>query len=364
MNKKIKYMQRAIELAEQARGKCSPNPFVGAVIVQDGKIIGEGFTQAYGSDHAEVQAIKNCSQSPIGAEIYVTLEPCSHYGKTPPCALAIIESGIKKVFYGISDPNPLVAGKGNLMLINAGIEVEFGLCDDIINQQLEYYLTYITKKRPFVILKTATTLDGRIAAQDGSSRWISCETSRIRTHELRQEADAIITGIGTVIGDDPLLNVRLDNPYKQPVRVILDSNLSLPLSSQIAMTAHDQKTIIFSNSKILHAEKEKAIKALGIEIIKIASPSVNLKLETVLNELYKRKITMVMVESGSHINTSFLKAGLVDKIYAFIAPKLLGGDYTAWKNIGIESIDKALDLYNVKIEQIDQDILITAYTLQ
>jgi len=354
-------MKRAIELAENARGKCSPNPYVGAVIVKDGVIIGEGFTQAYGSDHAEVQAVKNCKTVCAGAEMYVTLEPCAHYGKTPPCAKAIIESGISKVFYGISDPNLLVAGKGQQMLEAAGIEVEHGFCFDEISKQLEYYLTYITKKRPFVILKTAVSMDGRIAAQDGTSRWISCETSRQKTHELRQEADAVITGIGTVLKDNPLLNVRLENPYKQPVRVVLDSRLSIPLIAQIVGTAHAHPTIVFCNAKKSNLRKEKALAELGIEIIKIESPPAFLRLETVLDELYKRKISVVMVEAGSGVNTSFLKAGLVDKLYMFIAPKLLGGEHTAWQNIGIDTIDKALDLQDVKLTQIDTDILITAY---
>ena len=391
-NNTLVYMQRAIELAEQARGKCSPNPFVGAVIVKDGRIIGSGFTQKYGSDHAEVQAIKNSTESCTGADIYVTLEPCSHYGKTPPCAKTIIESGISKVYYGISDPNPLVAGKGRQMLLDAGIEVEHGFCADVITQQLEYYLTYITKQRPFVFLKSGVTLDGRIAAKDGTSRWISCEESRTMTHELRMEADALITGIGTVKKDNPLLNVRLPKPYKQPVRIILDSKLSIPLISQIVATATEQETLIFMSAGHSNPAKEKALAELGLEIIKIPSaveqdadpaqtrtPTVEqdavpaqtkspakhspayLDLNLVLTELYNRKISVVMVEAGSRVNTSFLKAGLVDKLYMFIAPKLLGGDHFAWHDIGIENIEQALNLRDMQTKQVGADTLFTGY---
>ncbi len=364
MDKTTLYMRRAIELAEQARGKCSPNPFVGAVIVKDGKIVGEGFTQKYGFDHAEVQAIKQAGKQCRNAEIYVTLEPCAHYGKTPPCAKAIIESGIKKVYYGIDDPNPLVAGKGRQMLTESGIIVEYGFCAEEITHQLEYYLTYITKQRPFVFLKTAITLDGRIAAMDGTSRWISCEASRNRTHELRQEADAVLTGIGTVLKDNPLLNVRLDNPYKQPVRVILDAKLSIPLIAKIVQTASEHKTLIFTSSTTKNIRKEKALTELGLEICRLKSCKGYLDLNLVMQELYNRKIGVVMIEAGARVNSSFLKAGLVDKIYAFLAPKLLGGAYTALHDIGIESIDKAIDLQNMQIEQIDKDILITAYPNQ
>jgi diaminohydroxyphosphoribosylaminopyrimidine deaminase/5-amino-6-(5-phosphoribosylamino)uracil reductase len=361
MDKQTRYMQRAIALAEQARGKCSPNPFVGALIVKNDSIIGEGFTQAYGCDHAEVQAIKNSSQDCYGAEIYVTLEPCSHYGKTPPCAKAIIESGIKAVYIGITDPNTLVNGKGIQMLKDAGIKVESGFCADIITQQLEYYLTYITKRRPFVILKTATTLDGRIAAEDGSSRWISCEEARAKTHELRQEADVVLTGIGTILKDNPLLNVRLPHPYKQPLRVILDSHLSMPVTSNIALTATEYPTLILTLTSTTNPEKEKALQELGIEICHLESDTNQLDLTKVLSELHHRKKSLIMVEAGNRINTSFLQAGLVDKLYVFIAPKLLGGNNFAWNSLGISNITQAMLLNNMKYEQIGTDILVTAY---
>lgn len=361
MDKTTRYMQRAFELAELARGRCSPNPFVGAVIVKNDTIIGEGFTQPYGSDHAEVQAIKHCTESCRDAEMYITLEPCSHYGKTPPCAKAIIESGIKSVYIGITDPNPLVKGKGIQMLKDAGITVETGFLEDVITRQLEYYLTYITRQKPFVILKSAISLDGRIAAQDGSSRWISGTESRQKTHELRQEVDAIITGIGTVLKDNPLLNVRLDNPYKQPIRVVLDAKLSIEPSSNIAQSAHQQKTLVFSSSKYTSSEKVKPLEQSGIEVVILNENEPFLNLSQVLTELYNRKISVVMVEAGTQINTSFILSRLVDKFVIFIAPKLLGGTQLAWQDIDIDNIKDALNLTNMEIMPSGTDLMLTAY---
>jgi diaminohydroxyphosphoribosylaminopyrimidine deaminase/5-amino-6-(5-phosphoribosylamino)uracil reductase len=361
MNNHLSFMQRAVDLAEQARSMCSPNPLVGAVIVKNGSIIGQGWTQSYGSYHAEVQAIKNCIGDCTDADIYVTLEPCSHYGMTPPCAKAIIESGIKAVYIGITDPNPLVSGKGIQMLQEAGIHVETGFLADIITKQLEAYLTYITKQRPFVILKTAVSLDGRLAAADGSSQWITCEQSRKRVHELRQSADAILTGIGTVLKDDPMLNVRLENPYKQPLRVILDANLSIPLLSKIALSAKEYKTLIFTGTAAANSTKETQLQALGIDVCRVISEQDQLDLPAVLTELYNRKIQLVMVEAGTTLNSAFLKAGLVDKLVMFIAPRLLGGSRLAWQDIGIDNLEQSLHLKEVEYTKVGSDILLTGY---
>jgi diaminohydroxyphosphoribosylaminopyrimidine deaminase/5-amino-6-(5-phosphoribosylamino)uracil reductase len=350
-----------MQLAEQARGKCSPNPFVGAVIVKQDKIIGEGYTQAYGSDHAEVQAIKNCSKNCSGADMYVTLEPCSHYGKTPPCALAIIDSGIKQVYIGIKDPNPLVSGQGINLLSAAGIAVKTGLLADLITRQLEYYLTYITQNRPFIFLKSALSLDGRIAAQDGSARWISCEASRARTHELRREADAVLTGIGTVLSDDPMLNVRLSDPGKQPLRVVLDSQLRIPLKSALVSSARDFKTLVFTSMQTHDKAKISALAAAGVEVCPVGKTSSGLDLHQVLAELKSRQIQVVMLEAGSAVNTSFLAARLVDKLFLFQAPLLLGGERLAWNRIGVDNIAQALKLAEVTSEPCGTDTLISAY---
>lgn len=363
MNEELKFMQRAFELAENARGRCSPNPFVGAVIVKNARIIGEGWTQAYGSDHAEVQALKNCTEDCHGADMFVTLEPCSHYGKTPPCAEAVIDAGIARVFIGIEDPNPLVSGKGIRLLKEAGIEVKSGLLAKEISRQLECYLTYITKRRPFVLLKTAVSLDGRIAAEDGSSRWISCEESVKEVHKLREEADAILTGSGTVLQDDPLLNVRLENPIKQPLRVILDAHYQVPETSQIVQTAKQYPTLIFTDAAYSNPAKEQALLIAGIEICKLPAYNGLFDLKSVLDELYKRQVQFVLLETGSRLNTSFLKAGLIDKIVMFIAPKLLGGKHLAWNEIGIDNIANALPLKDLECKQSGIDLRVTAYPI-
>ncbi len=361
MDKHLAYMRRAFELAENARGRCSPNPFVGAVIVKDGRIIGEGWTQAYGSDHAEVQALKNCPAGCAGAAMYVTLEPCSHFGKNPPCANAIIESGIGEVYIGIQDPNPLVCGQGIRLLREAGILVQSGLLADQITRQLEYHITYVTQNRPFVILKSAVSLDARVSASDGSSRWISCEESRQRTHELRREADAVITGSGTVLKDDPLLNVRLPDPYKQPLRVVLDSRGRIPLTSQIARTAKDYKTLVFTSPGWNDAKQEAALAALGIEFCRIPAPTGQLDLSQALAELHRRRISVVLLEAGPTLNTAFLRARLVDKLIVFIAPKLLGGNQLAWQDLGIANIGQALNLKDMEICPSGCDLQLSGY---
>ena len=243
-------MELAIELAEQGRGKTSPNPFVGAVVVKEGKVIGTGFTKPYGDDHAEVQALKNCIESPQGADLYVTLEPCSHYGKTPPCAEAIIKAGIKNVYAGIRDPNPKVDGNGFETLRQANVNVEYPFCENIISKQLEYYLHWVVTGKPFVILKNAVSLDGKIAANNGSSKWITNELSRNKVHQLRHEVDAVVTTINTVKQDNPILNVRLDEVYKHPIRVILDPHIEIDPNSNICKTASEYQTIIFYDNKM------------------------------------------------------------------------------------------------------------------
>ncbi len=361
MVKARKFMLRAIELAENGRGICSPNPFVGAVIVKDGKIIGEGFTQTCGSDHAEIQALKNACGSCDGAEMYVTLEPCCHFGKTPPCTQAIINSGIRKVWIGIIDPNPLVYGKGLTELFNAGIEVQSGLLADKITTQLEYYLTYMTRKRPFVILKTAVSLDGRIAAENNTSKWITSEISRIKVHSLRNEVDVILTGIGTVRQDNPQLDVRLVPPKKQPVRIAIDPLLEIPLRSNLIVTAKKQKTILITSSQNAEHKKVISLQQKGAEIIFLQTDNGFFDVSEILQSLYRLNFSVIMIEAGSGINSAFLKAGLVDKLIVFVAPKLLGGQKPAWENLGISTLTEAVNLKNLQIEKIDGDLLITAY---
>ncbi|MDD4148197.1 MAG: bifunctional diaminohydroxyphosphoribosylaminopyrimidine deaminase/5-amino-6-(5-phosphoribosylamino)uracil reductase RibD, partial [Candidatus Cloacimonetes bacterium] len=253
------YMKLAIRKAEESRGKCSPNPFVGAIIVKDGKTVGEGSTMPYGKDHAEIVAIREAGEQAKGATMYVSLEPCCHTGKTPPCTEAIIASGIKRVVVGIVDPNPLMCGKGIERLKNTGIEVEYGFFEESINEQLEYYLCYMNKKRPFVIWKTALSLDGKFAASDGSSRWITNPASRRQVHKVRSEVEVVMAGINSVSKDNAMLNVRGMRKVKQPLRVVLDPYLDIREDSILAKSAKEYPAML-----LYHTAEESKVQALNM----------------------------------------------------------------------------------------------------
>jgi len=358
MSANLTLMQTAIEIAETGRGKTSPNPFVGCVIVKDGEIVGKGVTQKCGSDHAEIQAIKSAIDKSRGSEMYVTLEPCCFQGRTPACTEAIIKAGIRKVYIGIKDPNPRVNGNGIKQLEAAGIEVEEGMKEAEIKIQLEYYLTNMKKQRPFVILKTAITLDGYTAGEDGSSKWISGEQSRSIVHELRSEVDAIITGIGTVVKDDPELNNRNEINCKQPVRVVLDNNLRIPLESKLVKSSLQQSTIVFCNK---NADDSKALELgeMGVEVIKL--PLDRLDAAEVLAELYAREISVVMLEAGETLSSSFERQGLIDKYYFFIAPQILGNGKKIFSLSEHKEMNQRHLLQYQSVSRIGDDILITAY---
>ena len=355
------FMKRALRLAENARGLCSPNPFVGAVLVKKGKVIGEGWTQEYGSDHAEIQALKMAGENARGAEMYVTLEPCSHQGKTPPCTKAIIAAGIKRVFIGILDPNPLVNGRGVSRLREAGIEVVIGFMAPKIETQLESYLCRVLKKRPFVIWKAALSLDGKYAAQDGSSRWISGEISRKRVHRLREASYVVLTGIGTVLADDPMLNVRLPKSRHQPLRCVLDPGLRLPLDSKLAKTAQNIPTSVFCINGMENTEKALTLKKLGLKVFPVTVGDVGLDLNQVLQQLFELGHSQVFLESGSNLASSFFAQGLVDKIHIFLAPKLIGGERGILSELDLPNISQAISLRKLSTRKSGEDIEIIAY---
>ena len=353
------YMREALRIATKARGRTSPNPMVGAVIVKDGRIIAEGWHRQAGTPHAEVHALKMAGNLAKGATLYVTLEPCSHFGRTPPCANAIIQAGIRKVVAAMSDPNPKVAGRGFQILRDAGIEVEVGICEDEARKLNEVFLKWVTTDKPFVTLKTAMSLDGKIATSTGQSQWITSETSRRRVHELRDIHDGIMVGIGTILADNPSLTTRIEGG-KNPVRIIVDSNARTPLNSNVVIDGQ-AKTII-SVTKNAPTARLLSLTSAGVEII-VAGDGANVDLNLLMNEIAKREITSIFVEGGGTLNFSLLEAGLVDKVYAFIAPKIIGGGeaLTSVEGEGFKNLANAIQLKDISTEMIDNDVLISGY---
>lgn len=373
----IEYMQRAIELAKRGAGFVNPNPMVGCVVVKDGAIISEGYHEYYGGFHAERNALTKkdvCDTSLQGATLYVTLEPCCHHGKTPPCTDIIIEKGIKKVVVGLLDPNPLVAGKGISILRNAGIEVVTGIEEDKIKELNKVFLKYIKTKRPYVILKTAMTLDGKIASYTGDSKWITNEKSRELVHKLRSEMMGIVAGIGTVKSDDPMLNCRLasqqttDNGQqtlstvlvRQPIRIIVDTKASIPMESQIVKTAKEYRTILaVGNCQSVIGDLEM-IRSHGVEILSCEEKDGHVDINDLMIKLGVIGIDSLLLEGGSSLNAAFLQANCVDEVNAFIAPKIIGGEHSKSPigGKGIEFMKDAITLKDIEIEQIESDLLI------
>jgi diaminohydroxyphosphoribosylaminopyrimidine deaminase/5-amino-6-(5-phosphoribosylamino)uracil reductase len=356
------FFQRAYELAEQGRKISGINPFVGAVIVKDGRIIGEGFTQPCGKNHAEIEALKNATEPVEGAELYVTMEPCCHQGRTPPCTDSIIKAGIVRVYAGITDPNPEVNGKGFDTLKAAGIEVHKGFWTEKIERQLERYLTLRKKHRPFVIMKNAVTLDGKIATSSGDSRWITSPESREYVHQLRKEAEVVVTGINTVIKDDPLFNIRLGDKSEPILRIILDSYLRIPLKSNIVKSAARIPTIIYKREDYENRSKEDKLTGKKITIGSLAAVDKNyLSLVALMRELNTLEVHTIMVEAGTELSSSFIRQKLVDKIYYFVAPKILGGKNSVFNALQIDTLERAIRLKPDKIEHIGDDLLVIGY---
>ena len=383
-------MQRAIALAKKGAGFVNPNPMVGCVVVKDNEIITEGYHEYYGGFHAERNALTNCNSDCSGATLYVTLEPCCHYGKTPPCTEIIIEKGIKKVVVGLLDPNPLVAGKGIKILEDAGIEVVTGVEVDKIKELNKVFLKYIKTKRPYVLLKTAMTLDGKIASYTGDSKWITNEKSRQLVHKLRSEMMGIVAGIGTVKADDPMLNCRIegqqstDNSQQslttkvhQPIRIIVDTKASISLDSNIVKTANEYRTILavsrqqsaVSNQQSAiscqqsangQQSKVEMLKSLNVEILYCEEKDGHVDINDLVIKLGQKGIDSLLLEGGATLNAAFLQAGCVDEVYAFIAPKIIGGEHSKSPvgGQGIELMKDAIMLKDIKIETFDNDILI------
>lgn len=354
------YMNLAINVAKAGVGQTTPNPVVGAVIVNGGRVVGIGAHLKAGEPHAEVHAVRMAGEKAQNATAYVTLEPCSHHGKTPPCADLLITSKVKRVVVATTDPNPLVAGKGIAKLKAAGIEVEVGVCKEQADALNAVFFHYLDKKRPYVTLKSATTLDGKIATVTGESKWITGEAARQDVHLYRSIHDAILVGVNTVLMDNPSLTTRLPNGTgKNPIRVILDSKLRTPLDSQIVNDGKAETWIIVSNQVNQEKMNEFSGKK-GVRIIQLQED--NLAISTMLTRLGEEGISSIFVEGGAEVNGSFLKEKAINQVIVYLAPKLFGGKQapTAIGGSGIESIDDSLQLTIKSVEQLGEDVKIIA----
>lgn len=356
MNDK-QFMKQAIDLAAAAKGLTSPNPTVGAVIVQDSEVVGYGAHTQAGGPHAEVLAIEMAGEQTNGATLYVTLEPCSHYGKTPPCVEQIIRAGIKCVHVSMQDPNPLVSGKGIELLREAKIDVLTGLYEKEARLLNEDWVKYITLGLPFITVKTAMSLDGKIATRTGNSKWITAEVSRENVHRLRHENDAIMVGAGTVIADDPSLTTRGVEAGRNPLRIIIDANLDIPLTAKV-ISDNKAETWIFTNLD-LATEKAQELLELGVKVYAIQPD----RLIEVFKLLGEHEITSVLIEGGSELIGSLFDQRLIDKYITFIAPKLIGGRdaITSIGGIGIANMSEAVTINEIKYDKVGEDICISGY---
>ena len=354
------YMHEALRLAERGMGFASPNPMVGAVIVRDGEIIGRGYHKKYGDLHAERDAFAYCDSRGIdckGADMYVTLEPCCHHGKQPPCTETIIAHGIRKVFIGSSDPNPLVAGKGTAILREHDIEVTEGVLKGECDRLNEIFFHYITTGLPFVTMKYAMTMDGKIACYTGESKWITGETARLHVQHERLRHSAIMVGVGTVLADDPMLTCRVENG-RDPYRIICDSSLRTPLESNIVRTAKDVPTIIAAART---SDRFKEYEALGCEVIECGDEThERVDIVRLMKILGGRKIDSILLEGGYTLNWSALNAGIVNKVQTYVAPKIFGGKDAPSPvgGLGAPAPDRAFMLEAPEISHFGEDIMI------
>jgi diaminohydroxyphosphoribosylaminopyrimidine deaminase/5-amino-6-(5-phosphoribosylamino)uracil reductase len=347
----VAWMRRALEVAERGRGHVEPNPLVGAVVVRDGRLVGEGWHQRYGEAHAEVHALAAAGDATRGATLYVTLEPCCHHGKTPPCTDAILRAGIGRVVAAMEDPFPQVAGKGAARLRSAGIAVEFGLLEREARRLNAPYRKLLATGRPYVHAKWAMTLDGKIATRTGDSRWISNEASRRRVHELRGRMDAIVVGVRTAVVDDPLLTARPPGP-RTPVRIVLDGQGRLPRASQLVRTAREVPTLV-----VTAGQTADDLRALGLEVLPLPAENGRPGIGPLLDELGRRRMSNILVEGGSQVLGSFHDASEIDEVHVFLAPRLIGGNESLSPvgGIGAAKVADGLSLATGQFEIVDGD---------
>jgi len=359
------FMVRALELALAGRGRVSPNPMVGAVLVKDGRIVGEGFHARAGAPHAEVVALEAAGEAARGATLYVTLEPCCHQGRTPPCVPRIVASGVLQVMSATLDPNPQVGGRGLALLREAGLRADVGLLEAEAVRLNEVFFTYMTSGRPFVTLKAAISLDGKIATVTGESRWITGEAARRRVHEMRNEVDAVLVGIGTILRDDPLLTTRLGVPgQRDPVRVIVDNLARLPAKARVINSASAAPTLVAVGPKA-PAYKVERLREAGATVLVLEQSARRISLAALMQALVAREITSVLIEGGAEIHASALAEGIVDKVAFFLAPLLIGGKTapSALGGPGIEKLADAVRLRDVRFTPLGEDLLVEGYAL-
>lgn len=356
-----RFMRRALELATKALGRTSPNPAVGAVIVRNGQIIGEGFHRRAGLPHAEREALRHVTGTTRGATVYVNLEPCSHYGRTPPCVDALVEAGVKRVIVGMIDPNPLVRGRGLRRLRQAGIAVEAGVLREECELLNEDFACFIRTGRPFVTLKLAASLDGRIAAASGDSQWISGEQSRRVVHILRNRVDAILVGAETVRSDDPQLTCRIRGG-RDPLRVIVDGRFSVSPTARVCTQHSTAPTLIAVAEDHGQKKKQTQLEAQGVQIVCFPAKNGQIPLRSLLTQLGQRGQKSVLIEGGGRVAAAALREGVVDKVLFFYAPLLLGGDGRAMiGSLGVDRVAAGHKLHTITVDRIGQDLLVTAY---
>ena len=358
------YMKEALRLAVKGKGRTSPNPMVGALLVKNNKILGKGYHKKAGFPHGEIEAIEDAKEKAKGSRLYVNLEPCSHYGRTPPCSEKIIKTGIKEVIIGMKDPNPLVAGKGIRKLKSAGINVIQGIMEKECRKINEPFIKFITEKTPYVILKAASSMDGKISTKTGESRWITGNEARNHVHKIRDEVDAVMVGINTVLRDDPALTTRLKKKKDSmsPIRIILDSSLKIPLTAKLVQFKNGQKTIVATTRKS-HIRKVKTLEKMGVVVIRIKEKNSKVDMNDLMKKLGKMEISNIMIEGGAEVNASALQSGVVDRVIFFIAPIIIGGARATSSIMGngISLLKDAVSIKETRIKKLGRDFMLEGY---
>ena len=354
------WMKRALRLAEKGKGRTSSNPMVGAVLVKKGKVVGEGYHARAGEAHGEIVALREAGREAKGSTLYINLEPCTHHGKTPPCVPAVIGAGVRKVMIGMVDPNPLVKGKGVSTLRKAGIDVHVGTCEKECKTLNEAFCKYIIKREPFVILKVAATLDGKMATRNGESKWISSEASRRLVHRLRNEVDAVLVGVDTVLVDDPFLTARIRGG-RDPYRIILDSQLRIPEESKV-IGAPPSRTLV-ATTEMAPRDKIERLERRGVRVLVLGSREGRVDLKAFVRELGTMGFMSLLVEGGSQINGAFLDEGLIDKFLFFLSPRVMGDSQALgiFGGKGAEQISQSTPIRELSVKKIGGDLLIQGY---